>query len=177
MKNSLLLFLLIVLCWQCVLPFKDGGAKAYFIYDSGQKFKEIFLVNDTVQSSYYEFSILYPRYIDTFRVGTNSKQYILQHYIKYNNYEDTSFVKQQSYLDSIVYFDRAWLEQEKEIDSFWMPAACWRCGGIYDTVQIYLILPMANSDSLQFLQGHRRFYQREGGFQMLWKKRPTGTGL
>ena len=100
-------------------------------------------------------------YYDTVKIGENYKVYDLLHYSRYNEYKDTSFRKDNLYLDNIHYIDSKWLQIEQNLDSLWNPIKCWRCSGIYDTTKIYLILPMANSDSLQFLQVHRWFMQTQ----------------
>ena len=77
--------------------------------------------------------------------------------MKYSSYHDSVFYKPKSFLNSIDYFDSEWLKKEENLDSFWLPASCWRCGGLYDTLEIYLIQPIENTDSLIFRQVHRWF--------------------
>lgn len=132
-----------------------------YIFDLDKRLSELRNSNDTLEKVYFETSKTIQRYVDTFLVAENYKYYSLVHYYKLNNYQDTSFVKHKSFMDSIVYFDNKWLENEESLDKFWSPVKCWACGDINDTTKIYLVRPLENSDSLIFIQVHRSYHETQ----------------
>ncbi|MCK5731216.1 MAG: hypothetical protein KAH68_09090, partial [Draconibacterium sp.] len=157
------------LIWQCNSPQNKQKPEPFYIYDSEgvlkvHDFKD-FLTDEHLDSTIiryiFEKSIKIPRCVDTFLVSTNYKRYFLEHYLKYGDCVDTSFTKHKSHLSQIKYFDNKWLENEAELDSFWMPIRCWHCAGIYDTAKIFLILPIENTDSVIIRQVHRFYNQTQ----------------
>lgn len=160
MKYLVSVFLLFIL-WHCTSSHSPKKSEAIYLLDSIYLFNSYHNSNDTLDYLFFETQIPVFKYVDNILVSENYKVYSLNHYFKYNNYKDTTFEKSKSYLDSIKYFDTAWLKQEEKLDSLWLPVNCWRCGGIYDTLEIYLILPIENSDSLRFWQVHRWLYQTQ----------------
>ena len=134
----------------------------YFFYD-----KEGVLKIDTSNSqvSFSTTKPIFTSWDDSVKFEISRKGYFLLHFlsISSSNLKDTIFIKHKSFLDSISYFDSSWLKDENNLDGFWEPVNCWRCGGIYDTIKIYYILPAMNSDSIIIRQVHRFFLpSREG---------------
>lgn len=147
--------------WQCQSNNAQKISKAVYIYDSNRSLELSHNSNDSIQ--YSSFSTVKPvyTYVDTFLVAKNYKYYSLWHYSKYNNRKDTFFVKHKSYLDNIEYYNQNWLADEEKLDSFWKPVQCWKCSGIYDSLEIYLILPKENTDSIILQQVHRWLHQTQ----------------
>ncbi len=156
-----LIIIIVILGWQCQSPHSTKISKPVYIYDSKNLFELTQNQNDTI--NYFSYSIAKPvyKYVDTFLAAKNYKYYSLWHYSKYNNYKDTFFVKHTTFLDSIEFFSDNWLADEEKLDSFWEPVSCWRCSGIYDSSEIYLILPKENTDSLILKQVHRWFHKTQ----------------
>lgn len=163
--KKLFFIVLLFLGWQCSPPQPHKRLKSFYIYDNNLLLSDYKNSNDSLDYLGYETRKTVRRYyidsIDTILIAQNYKYYRLFHYLKYNDYKDTSFIKHKSYINNIDYFDNKWLDNEEKLDSFWKPASCWRCGGIYDTTEIYLILPIENTDSLIFRQVHRWFHQTQ----------------
>lgn len=159
--KKLFTILIVFLVWQCQPSQLTKNSKLVYIYDSKNLFESSINSNDSVKYSSYDVVKPVYKYVDSFLVAKNFKYYSLWHYSKYKNYKDTSFVKHNSYLDSIQFFDNNWLANEEKLDSFWSQSSCWKCGGIYDSSEIYLILPKKNTDSLIFRQVHRWFHQTQ----------------
>lgn len=159
--KKVIIFLFVVLNWQCSSSLKEVKHQPIYIYDIDGLFSIYQNRNDSMDYLFFQTRKTILSYYDTIKIGENYKIYDLIHYIKYNEYSDTSFSKNSSYLDSISYFDSDWMNMEENLDSLWNPIKCWKCSGIYDTTRIYLILPIENSDSLQFLQVHRWFHQTQ----------------
>jgi hypothetical protein len=156
-KYVLLVFLCMMV--QCKTHQQSEKSEPVFIYDSNGLFEVNENSNDSLDCIFFTTKETVRKFYDTLLISENYKIYTLDHYVKYADYMDTSFVKHKSYIDSIVVFDYKWLTNEEKLDSFWMPASGWRQGGIYDTTKIYLILPLENTDSVLFRQVHRWFHQ------------------
>ena len=159
--NRILIILLALLIWYCKPHNERKRCSPIYIYDSKHLFDVYKNHNDSMNYTIYRTSKTIEKYVDTFLVATNYKIYYLQHYNKYVNYRDTSYKKHITFLDGINMYDNQWLRKEENLDSLWLPIDCWRCGGIYDTAKIYLILPIKDTDSVLFQQVHRRFHQTQ----------------
>jgi hypothetical protein len=157
--KSIIVLLLLSLLIQCKPQTMGNIPYPIYIYDSIQNFMKYNIINDTL--NYLVFRTYKPiyKYFDTFLVAKEYKYYSLEHYLKYNDYRDTFFVKKKAYIDSIKYFNNKWLNNEEKLDSLWQPIDCWRCGGICDTSKIFLILQIDHTDSVIFRQVHRRYFQ------------------
>lgn len=153
---ALLLCNLVLLCKPPQIKYKPYPI---YIYDSAQYLEKGQNSNDTLDYLVFRTHKIIYRYFDTILIATDSKNYYLQHYLKYNNYRDTFFIRSKNYLDSIKYVNSKWLENEINLDSLYKPIDCWRCGGIYDTSKIFLILRIDNTDSVIFRQVHRWYFQ------------------
>ena len=95
------------------------------------------------------------RYIlDTLLIARKHISYKLLHINRSGNYHDSVFFKHKSYLDKIDYFNTEWLKNEENLDSFWSSILPTQ-GGLKDTLNIFIIEPVKNSDSLIFKQVHR----------------------
>ena len=162
MKKIFIVALLIIL-WRCTPQHYQTNDGPIYLYDSAGLLRHFTAGNDTLKVLVYKTSISILNYykdsVDTFLIGTDYKYYELEHYYKYNDYKDTFFKKHKSFLDSIKYFDDKWLQDEAKLDSFWKPVTCWRCSGIYDTVKIYLVLPIKGTDSVIVRQVHRFYHE------------------
>ncbi len=133
-----------------------------FIDNRNSSFYVVANSNDTLDCLIYVIRKPVLRYTeDSILLSTNYKYYFLEHYLKYNDYHDDSFIKPSSILDSITYKNKTWLEVEDNLDSLWLPVSCSRCGSIYDTMSIWIIEPSTHSDSLIFRQVHRQFQQTQ----------------
>lgn len=159
--KKLFIILIVFLGWQCQPPQPTKNSKPVYIYDSKNLFESSSNSNDSIKYSSYNVVKPVYKYVDSILVAKNYKYYSLWHYFRYNNYKDTSFVKHKSFLDSIQFLNDNWLTNEEKLDSFWSPSSCWKGGGIYDSSEIYLILPKKNTDSLIFRQVHRWFHQTQ----------------
>ncbi|HAG15948.1 MAG TPA: hypothetical protein DCG69_05410 [Bacteroidales bacterium] len=157
MRRLVCFFILFILLEQCTAPLKKQ--KTYYIFDDGTVFTKYTNQTDSIDLIMFSTHKSHNQYVDTFLVGKVHKYYRLKHYKKYGNYHDSVFVKPKSFLNDIRYFDSEWLVKEENLDSFWLPASCWRCGGLYDTLQIYIVQPLDKTDSLIFNQVHR-WYDR-----------------
>jgi len=157
--KKIIIFLVILIGWQCSPPRIEEGPQPIYIYDSGGIFHFYQNSNDSLDYDSFVTKKAILTFYDTILIGENYKIYTLFHYRKYIDCKDTTFKTHVSFLDSISYFDGEWLSSEVNLDSLWKPVDCWRCSGIYDSAKIYLILPIENSDSIKFLQVHRWFHQ------------------
>ncbi len=77
------------------------------------------------------------------------------YYLNYFN-GDTIFWKQKSYLDSIRYYDVYWMTSDSNLQDFWTKKR-YGSSARKDTLEIYLIEKLANSDSVLFRRVQRRF--------------------
>lgn len=159
--NKALLVILLFLVWQCRAPQSNSKSDIFYIYDSNGLFQSYRNCNDSMDYLAYRISVPTSKYVDTFLVAKNYNYYELFHYYKYNNYQDTSFVLPKSYLDGIKFHHADSFRSKEKLDSMWMPVDCWRCGGIYDSKKIYMVLPLEKTDSLVFLRVHRWFHQTQ----------------
>lgn len=149
-----------MLGWQCSSP--QNKQNAYYIYNDSSVFESYSNSNDSLNYLIYRIrSKPIKKYIlDSVLIAEDYKSYYLEHYMKYSSYHDSVFYKPKSFLDKIDYFDTEWLKKEDNLDSFWLPASCWRCGGIYDTLNIFIIEPSKHTDSLIFRQVHRWVFNK-----------------
>ncbi|NPA37354.1 MAG: hypothetical protein GXO47_10950 [Chlorobi bacterium] len=155
---------LLAMGYQCKSPQMQQRNNIDYIFDSQRLFEKYSNKNDTLNYIWFSISKTIQEYYsgpsDTFLIAENYKIYELIHYLKYNEYKDTFYVKHISFLDSIRYFDNKWLQSEEHLDSLWAPVKnCWRCSGIYDTAKTFLILPIKNKDSVVVMQVHKRYHQ------------------
>lgn len=143
-------------------PFVESQP-AIFIDNRDSSFFVIADSSDTVDCLIYVIRKPVLRYTEDsiFLLSTNYKYYYLEHYLKYNDYHDDTFIKHASILDRIAYKNKTWLEVEDNLDSLWLSVCCSICGSIYDTMKIWLIEPSTHSDSLIFRQVHRQFHQTQ----------------
>ncbi len=169
--KKLLFFLFACFTVMCTTsPQQAEKEKIFYIYDNKQILRKSEIDQPSWKGLIYETDVYMPKYYDSILISNNRKIYSLFHYEHHtdyydtascNAYSDTSFVAQKKVLDTLDYWDSDWLSKESNLDSLWQPIRCWRCAGIYDTAQIYLIYPIENTDSLIFRQVHRFFHQTQ----------------
>ncbi len=153
-KNYFLLLLFVLGC-------SPNQKNEYYFYDN-----KAILEQDTI-GSILSYSINIPTYSywnDTIKVEVGAKGYFFMHYKKTDTstFNDTVFVKPESYLDSIQYFNSDWFNNEENLKDFW-DLSLYEKGGSHDTLKIFLIEHKKGTDSLIFKRVHR-FYMpgREG---------------
>lgn len=156
--NKIYILIILLMVWQCRKPQTMMKPGLVFIYDSEKLFQSFENSNDSLKYQVYRISKTIPKYIDTFLISKNYANYELIHYCKYSSYRDTSFVMHKSQITSTNFYDANFLKSKEKLDSFWLPVDCWRCGGIYDTAKIFLVIPLKGTDSLKFLQVHRSYH-------------------
>lgn len=151
MRNIVLIFLAFFAFNSC-----KPKEKIYFFFNA----LELFEVFENSNDSLFYRGYVYRKATlpsDSFTIGGGSKIYGLNHYYKYSNYRDTSFIKSKLYLDSIDYYGTEWIKKEGNLDNFWKSAH-----GRLDSLKIYTIEPIEGTDSLIFRRVHRYFWLIDG---------------
>ena len=146
-----------LLGWKCSSP--QEKQNAVYFYNDNTVFKVYDNGTDSLALSHI---ILYEiqgtpikRYIlDTILIAIDYKSYDFIHLAD----EDTIFYKSKSYLSKIDYSDTEWLKNEDNLSSFWSSIRPWE-GGRRDTLNIFVIESVKNTDSLIFRQVHRWYVQ------------------
>ena len=69
---------------------------------------------------------------------------------------DMMFTKKKSYLDSIRHYDFYWIENDSNLQDFWIKKK-YGSSRRKDTLEIYLIEKVANTDSILFRRVQRIF--------------------
>ena len=154
-------FLIFTVLWGCNRN-PEIKEKVYYFYDSGMIFEK--------EQSDHMVRFVYKKPIievldDTLKYIRGTCVYGLVHY---NG--DEVFIKQKSFMDSIQYYDAEWLKNELNPHLFWQltdneSSIRWRVdwGSFYrsDTLKIYYIENINNSDSLLFWRVNREVFNAE----------------
>jgi hypothetical protein len=99
-----------------------------------------------------------PHYWDTFFLESVGITFSLFHSSKCLGYNDTSFIKHRSALDTIIYFDSEWIKNEKNLYEFWDVDKDGSDKNYFnDPVLIYAIEPIEGTDSLLFRRVSRNY--------------------
>jgi len=142
---------------HCSTPLKKQNA-LYFFNDN-TVFKVYNTGKDTLDLSYLIFYKIRGRTINRYILDTILIDRVYKSYqFIHSTDEDTTFFKPKSYLDKIDYYDTEWLKNEVNLDSFWSSIHPWE-GGSRDTLDIFVIEPVKNYDSLIFRKVHRWYVQ------------------
>jgi len=157
MRKYIYIFIILLLGWKCSSP--QEKQNAVYFYNDNTVFKVYDNGTDSLALSHI---ILYEiqgtpikRYIlDTILIAIDYKSYDFIHLAD----EDTIFYKSKSYLSKIDYSDTEWLKNEDNLSSFWSSIRPWE-GGRRDTLNIFVIESVKNTDSLIFRQVHRWYVQ------------------
>lgn len=140
---------------------RDKNREVYYFYDA----ENVFNIAEGSKMIHYKISIpIYASWGDSMTMEISNKGYFLLHF--FGDYEglpqDTSFNKPASFLNSIDYFDSEWLKKEENLKTLW-PDSMFEHGGPEDTVEIYLIHPIPETDSIKLERVHRWYMpNREG---------------
>lgn len=150
--------LLLFLVWQYSA---QQNNTVYYIYDSENILKR----QETESVRWYWQTIpVYTSWGDSMTFEISKKQYVLMHfYEEHDGYpKDSACSKDKSFLKSINYYDSDWLKKEENLKQFW-DYSMYEFGGREDTLEIYLIHKIPDTDSIKLEQVHR-FYvpNREG---------------
>lgn len=157
MRKYIFIFIILFLGWQCS-PIRNKHNAVYF-YNDNTVFKVYDNGSDSTSLTHLIFYRIQGktinRYIlDTILIGRIHKSYSFIH----EAVKDSIFYKPKSYLQTIDYYDTKWLKNEVNLDSFWSSIRPWE-GGYRDTLAIFVIESVKNSDSLIFRQVHRWYVQ------------------
>ena len=136
--------------------------EVYYFYDTECVFKK---AEGSSMIHYVTRIPVYTSWGDSITFEISSKGYFLLHFMEHDNDtypKDTSFSKPASFLNSIDYYDSEWLKKEENLKEFW-PDSLYKYGGREDTVLIYLIHPIPETDSIKLERVHRWYIpNREG---------------
>jgi len=151
MKPYFISLFLLVGFWSCRPgPTKD---RIYYIYNS----RSIFNSSEVIFDSLHFITFDANRYIHIKPKGLNQSNkmlvsYSLWHYSERGKYQDTSFIKHITYLDSIELFGTEWLKKDDNLANFWKT---W--SGFPDSLRIFLFEPIKGTDSVLFRNVHRYY--------------------
>lgn len=157
MKYSYLFIIFVFILFNCNVK----NSKVYYIYDTENIFKI-----DTIGSiiSYSISKPIYSSWDDSISFEISKKGYFLMHNQKINSsvFSDTTIIKNESFLDSIKYFNSDWFKNEENLNRFWEIPTYFN-DGKSDSLKIYFIKSMRNTDSISIKRVHRFFIPgREG---------------